>query len=75
MMSMSRRRKGKRKRKRDSGLISTKIEGIFAKWLEFARSGPCMRPIRRPRKAGDVAMLDADLLLRESFLEIWTNEI
>ena len=72
---MSRRRKGKRKRKRDSGLISTKIEGIFSKWSEFTRSGPCVRRIRRPRKAGDVTMLAADLLLRESFLEIWTNEI
>ena len=65
--AMSKRRKGKRKRKKDCGLISTNIESIFAKWSEFARSGPCVHPIRWPRKAGDVATLAAHLLLRESY--------
>ena len=39
----------------DRGLISLKFEGFFAKWPGKARSGPSARPIRRPRKAGDVA--------------------
>ena len=36
-------------------MISLKFEGFFAKWPGKARSGPSARPIRRPRKAGDVA--------------------
>ena len=33
---------------------------FFAKWSEYVRSGPCIRPIRWPRKAGDVATLGTD---------------
>ena len=44
------------------GLIRLKFEGFFAKRPWLGRSGPSARPIRRPRKAGDVATLAGPLL-------------
>ena len=51
----------------DRGLISLKFEGFFAKWPGEARSGPSARPIRRPRKASDVACFPARGLIQLKF--------
>ena len=51
-------------RGQDCGLISLKFEGFFAKHPKNARSGPSIRPIRRPGAAGDVARSQARELAR-----------
>jgi hypothetical protein len=54
----------------DCGLISVKLEDFLTKWLGNARSGPSVRPIRRPRTAGDVATFPGLGLVRDSYKEI-----
>ena len=47
--------------------IPLNFEGVFAKQLRRARSGPLVSPIRRPINTNDVVMLVGSLLLQESY--------